>query len=151
ESVEGFIDVCLSLENLIDTHAPGIKRRHQVKDDLMADDGGRLVVPRLKSKDYMDKFINPQEFLDEQQKRMEDERRQKKNFPEHPERDVLLFLVENAPLERWQRDVLEMVREEAYYFLPQMQTKIMNEGWASYWHSTIMTQKALKPSEFIDY
>ena len=44
-----------------------------------------------------------------------------------------------------------MIREEAYYFLPQRQTKIMNEGWASYWHSTIMTQKALTAAEVIDY
>jgi stage V sporulation protein R len=64
---------------------------------------------------------------------------------------VLHFLIENAPLERWQRDILSMVREEAYYFAPQGMTKIMNEGWASYWHSTIMTQKALRASELIDY
>jgi stage V sporulation protein R len=43
------------------------------------------------------------------------------------------------------------VREEAYYFAPQGQTKIMNEGWASYWHSTIMTTKALKDHEILDY
>ena len=41
--------------------------------------------------------------------------------------------------------------EEAYYFAPQGQTKIMNEGWASFWHSTIMTQKTLHPSELVDY
>jgi len=44
-----------------------------------------------------------------------------------------------------------MVREESYYFAPQAQTKIMNEGWASYWHSRIMTEKALKDSEVIDF
>ena len=43
------------------------------------------------------------------------------------------------------------MREEAYYFAPQGQTKIMNEGWASYWHSTIMTTRALKDHEIIDY
>ena len=48
---------------------------------------------------------------------------------------MLLFLLEHAPLERWQRDVLAIVRDEAYYFAPQAQTKIMNEGWATYWHS----------------
>ena len=48
---------------------------------------------------------------------------------------MLLFLLENAPLERWERDILEIIRDEAYYFVPQMQTKIMNEGWATYWHS----------------
>ncbi|MGH7328184.1 MAG: SpoVR family protein, partial [Polyangiaceae bacterium] len=47
--------------------------------------------------------------------------------------------------------VLEIVRDEAYYFAPQAMTKIMNEGWASYWHSTILTQKALSAAEVIDY
>ena len=43
---------------------------------------------------------------------------------------MLLFLIEHAPLKPWQRDVLSIVRDEAYYFAPQGQTKIMNEGWA---------------------
>ena len=67
-----------------------------------------------------------------------------KKFPEQPERDVLLFLLEHAPLERWEHDVLSIVREEAYYFAPQGQTKIMNEGWATYWHSTIMTAEGAR-------
>ena len=46
---------------------------------------------------------------------------------------------------------LGIIREEAYYFLPQRQTKIMNEGWATYWHSEIMTQRAIVASELIDY
>jgi stage V sporulation protein R len=46
---------------------------------------------------------------------------------------------------------LEIVREEAYYFWPQAQTKIMNEGWASYWHSKIMTGYAATGDEIIDY
>jgi stage V sporulation protein R len=64
---------------------------------------------------------------------------------------VLLFLLEHAPLKPWQRDVLGIVRDEAYYFAPQAATKIMNEGWASYWHSTIMTTRTLDPSELVDY
>ena len=55
----------------------------------------------------------------------------------------MLFLLEHAPLKPWQRDVLSIIRDEAYYFAPQAQTKIMNEGWASYWHSTIMTRQGL--------
>ena len=43
---------------------------------------------------------------------------------------MLLFLIEHAPLKTWQRDVLAIVRDEAYYFAPQGQTKVMNEGWA---------------------
>ena len=74
----------------------------------------------------------------------------RRRFPEDPQKDVLLFLLENAPLENWQRDVLWMIREEAYYFAPQAQTKIMNEGWATYWHAKIMTERALKDAEVID-
>ena len=56
--------------------------------------------------------------------------------PPEPEKDLLGFLMEHAPdLEDWQRDVIEIVRNEMLYFVPQMQTKIINEGWASYWHS----------------
>ncbi len=47
--------------------------------------------------------------------------------------------------------MLEIIREEAYYFVPQRQTKIMNEGWATYWHSKMMTEKVLDASEIIDY
>ncbi len=53
-------------------------------------------------------------------------------FPAEPEKDILKFLAEHAPnLEPWQRDMLLIVREEMLYFVPQMRTKIMNEGWAS--------------------
>ncbi|HYF01082.1 MAG TPA: SpoVR family protein, partial [Planctomycetota bacterium] len=71
--------------------------------------------------------------------------------PEEPTKDVLEFLIEYAPLENWQRDVLSIVREEAYYFAPQALTKIMNEGWATFWHAKIMTEKALEPGELIDF
>ena len=54
-------------------------------------------------------------------------------------------------MENWQKVVLSILRDESYYFAPQRVTKIMNEGWASYWHSTIMTEKCLKDSELIDY
>lgn len=61
------------------------------------------------------------------------------------------FLLEFAPLKEWEADILGCLRDEAYYFLPQRVTKIMNEGWASYWHSKIMTKKALRSSEIIDF
>jgi stage V sporulation protein R len=63
----------------------------------------------------------------------------------------MLFVLENAPLKAWQADVLSIVRDEAYYFAPQAQTKIMNEGWATYWHSTIMTRHGMADSDLICY
>ena len=71
--------------------------------------------------------------------------------PSGPARDVMKFIRDHAPLKPWQVDVLSIIREEAYYFAPQGQTKIMNEGWASYWHSTIMTRQGLEPGDVINY
>ena len=59
--------------------------------------------------------------------------------------------MQHAPLDSWEVEILNIVREEAYYFAPQGMTKIINEGWATYWHSEIMCKKALRPDEFIDY
>lgn len=149
ENVENFIDICLTLENLIDYHSPYIKRKLAHKE--AARETAPKAVKKLRSKRYMEKYINPPEFIEAQMKELQERQSTHLNFPESPERDVLLFLIENAPLESWQQDILEIIREEAYYFAPQGMTKIMNEGWATYWHSTIMTQKLLHPSEVVDY
>jgi stage V sporulation protein R len=155
DEVEAFLDRCKSIEDLIDIHSTAIRRREEVSRYNFApptEEEDDLKVTRFKSKDYMDDYINPRHLL----KAEEEERRKLKeqtarSFPEQPEKDVLLFLIEHAPLKPWQRDVLSIIRDEAYYFAPQAQTKIMNEGWASFWHSTIMTQKTLQPWECIDY
>jgi len=61
--------------------------------------------------------------------------------PLEPEEDLLLFLRDYNPyLETWEEDLLTMVVERADYFLPQVETKIMNEGWASYWHYRILSE-----------
>jgi stage V sporulation protein R len=153
DRVETFTDQALSLENLIDYHAPFIKRKESMRvSDLEEPKEEPPHARRLKSKPYMESFINPAEVLRAEEERIrETTRRRKRAFPEEPEKDVLYFLQEYAPLERWERDVLSIVREEAYYYAPQAQTKIMNEGWAAYWHSKIMTEKALTDDEIIDY
>jgi stage V sporulation protein R len=64
--------------------------------------------------------------------------------PLEPEFDIMLFILENAnKLEDWERDIIEIVRNESYYFMPQIRTKIMNEGWASFWHYKILNQLEL--------
>ncbi len=73
--------------------------------------------------------------LDNRAKRAEEERERSHpkpaKFPEKPEKDLLLFLIRHSPhLQPWQRDIIEIVRAEMLYFVPQMQTKTMNEGWA---------------------
>lgn len=60
-------------------------------------------------------------------------------FPAEPEENILYFLEKNAPLlEAWQREIIRIVRKIARYFYPQKQTKVMNEGWATFWHYTII-------------
>ena len=54
-------------------------------------------------------------------------------------------------MEDWQRDILTMLRDEMLYFWPQIETKIMNEGWASYWHQRIMRELDLTNEETIEY
>ncbi len=149
EEVENFIDLCLSLENLIDRFSPYTPKKSQVEVRPPHDgpSDGRLKVHRS----YMDSYINPPEFLAEQKERQVQEAMQSGTFPAKPQRDVLAFLLHNAPLQAWQQDVLSIVREEAYYYAPQGMTKIMNEGWASYWHSKILTEKIMNDSEIIDF
>lgn len=154
DEVENFLDVCLSLENLIDQHGAHIRREPREKRDLDEDrvSPDKRPIPRLRSnKSYMDSYINPKAYIEEQQRQILKQYERERQFPEHPQRDVLNFLINYAPLTKWQRDVLSIVREEAYYFAPQGQTKIMNEGWAVYWHSKIMTEFALADSEVVDY
>ncbi|GIP38439.1 hypothetical protein J31TS4_17190 [Paenibacillus sp. J31TS4] len=68
-------------------------------------------------------------------------------FPAVPDKDLLWFIQQYAPyLKEWQRDILSMLREEMLYFWPQMETKIMNEGWASVHKGAFMWTTPLKPS-----
>ncbi len=139
EPVEEFIDICLSLENLIDYHAPYIKRPEaQTHQSVMAEDEPPVVEGLPVERSYMRDYINPPEFIEQQRKRLERERARQKKFPEHPQKDVLLFLMNYAPLERWQHSILEIVRDEAYYFAPQGMTKILNEGWACCRYDTLV-------------
>jgi spore cortex formation protein SpoVR/YcgB (stage V sporulation) len=60
-------------------------------------------------------------------------------FPEEPEENLLYFIEKNAPLlEPWQREIVRIVRKIGQYFYPQRQTQVMNEGWATFWHYTLL-------------
>ena len=60
-------------------------------------------------------------------------------FPDEPQENLLYFIEKNAPLlEPWQREIVRIVRKIAQYFYPQRQTQVMNEGWATFWHYTII-------------
>lgn len=155
EEVENFIDACLSIEDLIDIHSPFIQRsRSEDRYKFHAhtdEDAQPESAPsfRLPAKGYMDNFINPRKKANDAEESPRPARAIP--VPDEPTKDVMQFLLNYAPLRPWQLDVLSMIRDEAYYFAPQGQTKIMNEGWATYWHSTIMTRHGLTASEVINY
>jgi len=150
ERVETYIDHCLSLENLIDPNKPFAPEKPRTKE---THEEPKPLEPELLrvDRDYMESFINPEEFVQAQRKKLTDERDKPKRLPERPDRDVLGFLIDHGRLDPWERDILTVIRREAYYIYPQMQTKVMNEGWATYWHSRMMTERICDASEIIEY
>ncbi|MEZ9593625.1 SpoVR family protein [Shewanella sp. 10N.261.52.F9] len=69
----------------------------------------------------------------------EEAKQEKVNFPAEPQENILYFIEKNAPLlEPWQREIVRIVRKMGQYFYPQKQTQVMNEGWATFWHYTIL-------------
>ncbi len=164
DEVERFIDAALMIENLIDPHSvyrggtssPGSPSRGMLQgnseEELGSESRGTQSQDKFAAKDYMDPFINPRGVLEKQRKDdAAKAKAQRDKFPSEPARDVLLFLLRNAPLTEWQQDILAIVRDEAYYYAPQAMTKVMNEGWATYWHSKLMTQHFLESKEIVHY
>lgn len=135
--VERFLDAVLSIQEHVDPHL-SMRRKASSTDDHKP--------PKRRESAYDDIFA-----VGERQREPVPEPAPKR-FPEEPEKDLLLFLAEHSPdLEEWQRDILHIVRSEMLYFVPQMQTKIMNEGWASYWHVRIMRELDLSESEYVEF
>ncbi|MEC1695364.1 SpoVR family protein [Schinkia azotoformans] len=90
--------------------------------------------------------------MDERNVKKDQPKKKRKRFPPQPEKDILLFIQEySRELDEWQRDILTMMREEMLYFWPQLETKIMNEGWASYWHARIIRELELSSDEAIEF
>src|SRR5579863_8689578 len=118
--VERFLDAALSIQEHVDYNLLLKRDNEPTKKDEK---------PIQTSSQYDDLW-----GLEKKAKKVEEERdRYSKpaKFPEKPEKDLLLFLMHHSPnLQPWQRDIVEIVRTEMLYFIPQMQTKTMNEGWA---------------------
>lgn len=151
ERVESFVDACLSLDNLIDYHFPfqaekSAEEEKWEEPETPPDHKFPIAAP-----EYLESYLYPEEYIRSQREKKKQAEKKGKRIPPYPVKDVLHFLIVHAPLEDWERDILSMIREEALYYAPQGQTKIMNEGWAAYWHSRILTEKALDASEIVDF
>jgi stage V sporulation protein R len=152
DEVERFVDAILTLEDTIDQHrALAADRADGPDTEELPDMSERL--DRLNISEDVRAQVFDQEWLDEQDE---------EGLPA-PRPDVLGFLLEHGKefdedegkaVERpdWKDDVLELLRREAYYFAPQKMTKVMNEGWAAYWESLMMSDEGFAGTdEFLTY
>ncbi|PZD94293.1 stage V sporulation protein R [Paenibacillus sambharensis] len=149
KEVERFIDAVLAVQEHID---PTLIKPYQLdktryiemlrKQQQEEEEHGLPV----KSSPYSD-------LWDLEKEDTEDEDTDKsKRFPPHPEKDIVWFIEEySTVLKDWQRDIMSMLRDEMLYFWPQIETKIMNEGWASYWHQRIIRELDLTSEETIEF
>ncbi|MCC9023380.1 SpoVR family protein [Bacillus nakamurai] len=138
KEVESFLDAILAIQEHIDPSLVRPKLLWSVDDD---------------EEDEEDTVSSPYDDLWNIDKPKQVKKKKgKKAFPPRPEKDILLFIEEHSrELEPWQRDILTMMREEMLYFWPQLETKIMNEGWASYWHQRIIRELELTSDEAIEF
>ncbi len=135
ECVEHVMDIGFALDRHIDSHK-GLNRRRYAER--------QVIEKEVRQSAYADLF-------GEEQFSMTTEVVGDK-LPPHPEKDLLWFLANYAPVEPFEKDVLEMIREESYYFFPQFETKVLNEGWASFWHAEILNRyQDLTPKETIEF
>ena len=136
DEVEDWMDIAFALDGHIDWHR-GENR------------------PKYPAPEHVFKTVNPLPYADifgEEDKPKVIEKIINTEFPPHKEKDILWFLINYAKMLPWQREVLSMIRSEQFYFYPQGQTKISNEGWASFWHAEIMLNyENLSPSEHLDF
>ncbi|MBP1949383.1 SpoVR family protein [Virgibacillus litoralis] len=140
DEVEQFLDAVLSIQEHID---PSIIR-HKLPAQSEEEEE---TTPKVRTA-YDDLWNLDQSEADKQPS----PRNKRKKFPPNPEKDILLFIEEySRELEDWQRDILTMMREEMQYFWPQLETKIMNEGWASYWHQRILREMDLTTDEVVEF
>lgn len=129
EAVENFIDAVLAIQEHIDPQLIKPQRldKKRYTEKLMQ-----------QTKDQANGYKEPGQYddlwnLDPKNILSKSDTPVNRTFPPEPEKDIVWFIQEFSPiLEDWQRDIMSMLREEMLYFWPQMETKIMNEGWASF-------------------
>lgn len=146
QRVEQFIDAVLAIQEHVDPDLvrPYRPNRYDLDGDGIVDQAEEETQKHTGYEDLWE--------LDQKRKNTEDTEPKPRRFPPKPEKDLLWFIQEySAILEPWERDILTMLRDEMLYFWPQMETKIMNEGWASYWHQRIMRELDLTSEETIEY
>jgi stage V sporulation protein R len=115
-----------------------------------------LAVKKLSAEEERDRLVSaatpPADPFQRIHRRQETHEPDLRKVPPSPDEDVLLFIRDHNPfLAEWERDLLTIVHEEAQYFIPQIETKIMNEGWASFFHKRILDALALPQELHLEF
>jgi stage V sporulation protein R len=143
EKVTEFIDHVLRLDPLID---PSKAWEPKVINDVIPRDERRHHEPnRLTPQhNYMEDWVNPKDYREKEKDKAEKkEAADYLDLFKRPSRDIFGYLKDHAPMKPWQQDIMSMLYEEALYFAPQRQTKMLNEGWASYVDFCILCRMGL--------
>lgn len=152
ENVEKFLDRCLSLDNLIPVSNLCFPFEHLPKKLEVDRPRKTIKTPRIRNiEPYMDEYINPKEWREAQKKKKEKEVKRNKKYSKVNSNVINFLLTHSEKLKPWQKTILSIVHEEAFYFLPQAITKIANEGWATFVHDHIMINHVLDPSEMVEF
>jgi len=126
---------------------------HALKFQCSRVPGEKKISDEEKRKILMERFQKPRsEYpLLEPNIKQDDDLSFLKKIPVEPDDDLLGFVSRYGKLSSWEKDIIDIVREEASYFVPQIETKIMNEGWASFWHYTILNKLELPQGMHIEF
>lgn len=127
---------------------------HAIKFQTNRTIGEKHLTEEEKRKELYEKMQLPKSdypLLESRQKEVEDPSPKLNKIPIEPVDDLIGFIGQHARLADWQRDIINIVKEESLYFLPQIETKIMNEGWASYWHYNILKKLELEQGLHIEF
>ncbi len=147
DAVEEFLDAALAVQEHVDASRTASRRQFGRSDK----DGKTERQPSRERGPYEDLFELDARLAGATEKGQQDGT-DSGSHSSQTEKDLLLFLVHHSKvLSDWQRDILTVVREEMLYFWPQIETKIMNEGWATYWHLRIMRELPLTDAESFDF
>lgn len=144
EKVTEFIDHCLRLDTLIDT-SKAWRHKKKINEIVIQDERNYRYPNQIKStNNYMHEWVNNDEYREKERKRIEKEdAADQLDIFGGSDKDIFGYLKDHAPLQLWQQDIISMLYEEAMYFAPQRQTKMINEGWASYVDFNIMCRQGL--------
>lgn len=147
------------VRNYVEAPSIGIERVEQVLDAahaLSLQCRRNLAVHKLSPEEERRRLYDaaqpPADPFHRVHKRQEHRDPDLRKVPPVPDEDVLLFIRDHNPyLAEWEKDLLTIVHEEAQYFIPQIETKIMNEGWASYWHKRIVESLELPQDLHLEF